>query len=442
MIDIERSIPSVIDGMKKSQRQVLCGALHLFKNNDSKHVKVAQLASFIASHVNYAHGETSLNETIISMAQSYAASNNVPLLEGHGAFGTRMQNGKDAASPRYVYASLAKATRKLFSTDDEAVLDYVYEEGQRVQPKFFTPNLPMLLINGSQGIATGYSTFIPCFNPEDIASIVRSLIDEDHKDPKDDPLPYYKGYSANHLTTSNETHWIFRGQLEKGTQPQKFIIKEIPIGYSMETYKTKVLHPLLEDGVLTDFKVDHVDENTPKFIVNFKQPSECPFTLLKLETKFSKLNMVALDSKGKVNRYSTVMQIIHDWLKVKLDFTERKRKFLIQKNEEHLLFIGHKIKFIKSVVDGYTSLRLSEEALLLFMEQSLQIPTAVGQKLLTMQLKQFTLNRVRALETEANNLNTSNQNLKNATAQDLIKKSMNELRKSNKNLKRARDDFF
>lgn len=78
-----------------------------------------------------------------------------------GQFGTWKQGGKDAASPRYIFTSMPKLTKTLFHTDDMNLLVYLYEEGKKIEPENYVPIIPMVLVNGAEGIATGYSTMIP-----------------------------------------------------------------------------------------------------------------------------------------------------------------------------------------------------------------------------------------------------------------------------------------
>ena len=110
--DCIRSIPSMIDGLKPSQRKVLFGC---FKRNLTKEIKVIQLSGYISENVLYHHGEQSLNQTIVSMAQDFVGSNNINYLVPNGQFGTRIMGGKDSASPRYIYTYLHPIARYLFN---------------------------------------------------------------------------------------------------------------------------------------------------------------------------------------------------------------------------------------------------------------------------------------------------------------------------------------
>ena len=123
----------------------------------------------VSEHASYHHGEASLHSTIIGMAQDFVGSNNVPLLKAGGQFGTRLQGGKDAASPRYIYTRLNNPiARLLFPVADDPVLIQQEDDGQIIEPLFFVPVIPFVLVNGARGIGTGYSTSIPQFNPLEI----------------------------------------------------------------------------------------------------------------------------------------------------------------------------------------------------------------------------------------------------------------------------------
>merc|ERR1719181_513786 len=134
----------MVDGLKVGQRKVLFGA---FKKKITSDIKVAQLSGYVAEHSAYHHGEASLQGTIISLAQTFVGSNNVNLLVPSGQFGTRLQGGKDSASARYIYTRLERITRLIFHPDDDAILDWQNDDGQSIEPTWYMPVLPLLLIN-------------------------------------------------------------------------------------------------------------------------------------------------------------------------------------------------------------------------------------------------------------------------------------------------------
>jgi DNA topoisomerase-2 len=174
--DNERSIPCIIDGFKPSQRKVLFAC---FKRKLKQEIKVAQLTGYVAEHAVYHHGEASLQQTIINMAQNFCGSNNVNLLTPSGQFGTRRLGGKDAASPRYIFTSLEPIARAIFHPDDDELLNYLNDDGNTVEPQFYVPVIPMVLVNGADGIGTGWSSNVNNYDVRDIISDLKALIEAD-----------------------------------------------------------------------------------------------------------------------------------------------------------------------------------------------------------------------------------------------------------------------
>ena len=172
--DNMRSIPSMVDGFKPGQRKVL---FTCFKRNLKKDTKVVELAGSVLGLAAYQHGDTSLHGTIVGLAQSFVGSNNVNCLEPSGNFGSRLQGGSDAASPRYIYTRLSPFARKIFHPADEPLLTYNTDDERMIEPETYIPIVPMVLINGADGIGTGWSTSIPNYNPEDIVENLKLMME-------------------------------------------------------------------------------------------------------------------------------------------------------------------------------------------------------------------------------------------------------------------------
>ena len=205
-LDNERSIPSIVDGFKPGQRKVLFAC---FKRNLQKEIKVAQLAGSVAELSAYHHGEASLMSTIINLAQNFVGSNNLNLLMPIGQFGTRLHGGKDAASPRYIFTNLNSLTRLLFNPKDDPLLDYINDDGQRVEPEFYCPILPTVLVNGAEGIGTGYSSKLPNYNVKDIIDNLKRLI------RKEEPMrmkPYYKNFRGT-IDRLDDYRYVVNGEV-------------------------------------------------------------------------------------------------------------------------------------------------------------------------------------------------------------------------------------
>lgn len=238
--DVIRSIPSVVDGLKPSQRKVLYAC---FKRKLRSEIKVAQLAGYVSEHTGYHHGEVSLHATIVNMAQDFVGSNNVPLLEPIGQFGTRLQGGKDAASPRYIYTQLSPVARLLFPEADDPLLEWLEDDGERIEPQFYVPVIPFGLLNGARGIGTGWSTAIPPHHPIEVVDAVRSRILDETFQSK--PLmPWFRGYEGN-VKRSSRGVYRFEGNVSHNRL--KININELPPRVWTQQYK-ETLSSMVQDG--------------------------------------------------------------------------------------------------------------------------------------------------------------------------------------------------
>ena len=164
---------------------------------------MAQLAGSVAEISAYHHGEASLMGTIIGLAQNFIGSNNINLLEPHGQFGTRLLGGKDSASPRYINTKLSPLARHVFNENDDNILDYLMDDNLRIEPEWYIPILPMVLVNGADGIGVGWSTCVPNHNPRDIIRNIRGMLrgrafSELH--------PWYKGFRV-------QSQWVSRANM-------------------------------------------------------------------------------------------------------------------------------------------------------------------------------------------------------------------------------------
>ncbi len=172
--NLERSIPHICDGLKESTRKILYACLK--RNLYHNEIKVAQLAGNVSEVTAYHHGENSLQEAIIGMAQIFVGTNNINILEPKGQMGSRISGGQDASSPRYIYTLLSKLTKLIFKEEDNSILNYLDEDGLSIEPEYYMPIIPMILVNGGIGIGTGYSTNIAQYNPSDIINIYLDII--------------------------------------------------------------------------------------------------------------------------------------------------------------------------------------------------------------------------------------------------------------------------
>ena len=263
--DNVRSIPCAVDGFKPGQRKVIFTCM---KRNDKKEVKVAQLAGSVAEMSAYHHGEASLCGTIVNIAQNYVGSNNINLLMPNGQFGTRLCGGKDSASPRYIFTMLSPLTRLIFHPHDDPLLNFLDDDNQRIEPEWYMPIIPMVLVNGIEGIGTGWSTKIPNHNPRDIVSNIRLMMQEREPKPM---IPWYKNFKGS-VIPAGDGRFVTVGNCSI-LDNNKLEISELPIGTWTQKYKEDILEPLLHGNekvkaILSDYKEYNTD-TTIRFVVGF-----------------------------------------------------------------------------------------------------------------------------------------------------------------------------
>ena len=260
------------------------------------------MSGYVAEHSAYHHGEVSLQQTIVSMAQNFVASNNINLLLPIGQFGTRNQGGKEAASARYIYTKLSPVTRHLFHEADDAVLTYLEEEGQSIEPNYYLPIIPLALVNGAEGIGTGWSTFIPCHNPRDVIANIRRLM---NGEPYQQLHPWYKGYTGS-IVAAEGKH-IVTGVYEV-LEEDELEITELPIGKWTRDYKT-FLEDLATKDEVEDIREYH-QENRVHFVLKVPKLRAIEaaegglIKKFKLQTSLSGSNYVLWDEEGQIGRFA------------------------------------------------------------------------------------------------------------------------------------------
>ncbi|GJN14056.1 hypothetical protein PR202_gb00831 [Eleusine coracana subsp. coracana] len=359
MADLQRSIPSMVDGLKPGQRKILFCS---FKRNLFKDAKVAQFSGYVSEHSAYHHGEQSLASTIIGMAQYFVGSNNINLLYPSGQFGTRNTGGKDAASGRYIFTRLSHITRTIFPKDDDILLNYLNEDGQKIEPTWYVPIIPMVLVNGSEGIGTGWSTFIPNYNPRDIIANLRRLLNDEITEPMH---PWYQGFKGSIERTSTKdtgVTYTITGIIE-AVNDTKLRITELPIRRWTEDYK-KFIESLLpeHEGFIETFKMQG-DADDVYFDITLSEENmniakqEGLEKKFKLTTTIGTTNMHLFDSDGKIRKYDTPEQILEEFYKLRLAFYEKRKKALLENLELEFRKLSNKVRFIGLVVAGDIDVR-------------------------------------------------------------------------------------
>ena len=359
--DCDRSIPNLMDGLKISLRKILFAA---FKKNLTTEIKVAQFSGYVSEHSCYHHGEESLNQAIKGMAQNFVGSNNINLLVPSGQFGTRLKGGEDSASPRYIFTLLNKVTRMLFPVADDAILSYLDDDGTIVEPIFYAPIIPMLLVNGSKGIGTGFSTDVMCYNPNEIVNYLKAKLRNEEYTQQF--VPFYDGFTGT-IEKIGDSKFIIRGKYETlGTD--KIRVIELPIGYWTDNFKEH-LESLIESEQIKDYQDMSRDTNVDFTIVFSKgKLAELELVkldhgcngvdkLLKLMTTHTTTNMHAFDAKDKLRKFEKVEEIIDMYYETRLELYSERKKHQIVSLQAELKLLSNKAKYIQANLDGSIDLR-------------------------------------------------------------------------------------
>lgn len=345
--NLERAIPNVMDGLKVSQRKILYAAL---KRNLTSEIRVAQLAGYVSEHTGYHHGEQSLNDAIVGMAQDFMGANNIPWLVPQGQFGTRLQGGSDSASPRYIHTYLQPIVKRLLPVADARVLSYKDDDGTPVEPEWYAPILPMLLVNGARGIGTGYSTYIPSCDPAALKTILQDWLGGT-KDALDRPIPiHFKGFKGK-VSEDGTATGVFKKEKDVS------VVTELPPGTWTQDYR-EWLEKELADGRLKEY----VDTSTDTDIhIRIKGLDETAL-VKSLTEKLRTTNMHAFNHKGVITKYATLNDILKEFAAVRLDLYEKRRLQTIKTLESELPYHTNVVRFIQDQIADVPTLVLKKKS--------------------------------------------------------------------------------
>lgn len=355
----ERSIPSVIDGLKPSQRKVIYTFFNMSKEKASTSTKVFQLTGKVADFASYHHGDSSLNETITKMGQDFVGSNNIPLIEKDGQFGSRNKLGKDASAPRYIAGYLSKLARLIFPKIDDELLTTKIEDNSPVEPLFYIPIIPMLLVNGATGIGTGWSTDIPMFNPDDLIRITWNRLEGKKELLK--ILPWCRNYKGTVVDMGD--FWRFIGNIDK-INTTTYRINEIPVGMSIDELRDQ-MNQMIETGILKEYvnmasrkskkEIDN-DPDAFEFILTFMSDKVTNdmdesdiATEMNLYRDIRKTNMVAFDHECHPRRYKDIDALYNEWYEVRMDLYKQRYNHIIELMKLEILKLKNKLRFCQNI---------------------------------------------------------------------------------------------
>ena len=348
--DNQRSIPNILDGFKPTQRKIIYAALKYLQHGE---MKVAQFGAKVAEKTDYHHGEMSIMNTIINMAQNYMGSNNIHLLEPNGGFGTRLNNN-DAASPRYIHTSLSSMAKLIFHPQDNVLLKQNISDNKPVEPEWFMPCVPMILVNGSEGIGTGFSTEILKYNIEDLCEYL--VCKMNGKPFTKLLLPWYRGFKGT-VKRISENKYVTYGVYTIIPKERILHITELPVGVWTDTFKKMIETKWqAEEGILDvqngsdDVRIDFKIKCSPSYFEHLQQMTKVKLiNEFHLISKLSETNMYLFDRNHQIKKYHSVLEILDEYYETRLEFYDKRKENILRILKHEVLELFNKMRFIRYI---------------------------------------------------------------------------------------------
>lgn len=432
--DCARSLPHVMDGFKECNRKILYVSL---KTNLKTEIRVEQLSARVSEQSEYHHGGVSLDGAIKKMAQNFCGSNLIPLFTRGGGFGSRQKNGDDAGSSRYIYTKLDTCTPYIFRDEDLDVLKYrLGDENTPIEPEYYVPIIPMILVNGSSGIGTGYSTDIPTFNPLDIIKNVKLWI---HNSVHSEQLqlaeltPWYDKFLGT-VEKVSDKKFVMKGQI-RSIGRNVYQVYEIPITTAIDDYRIFLLE-LMDEKKIGDFHSKSGDNNVD-FIVTAINDEPLTIENMKLSTSISLTNMVAFNREGLIKKYNDVNEIINEFCTIRFDYYKARKAHLLRKWKPEIDRLAYTCKFITEVTTGNIELfaesggikvpKSTDELEVELKEKGFPMVKDGYSYLLDLTIRNMTKERIKQVRKELEKLNGDWNTLNNTSEQDIWIKELDEL---------------
>lgn len=395
--DNKRNIPNLIDGLKWTQRKVL----YAFINHIGKNKIVCDKGGMRAADLtHYAHGATSMIDVLLKMAQNYPGSNNLPLFDALGQFGNRLDH--DASSPRYISTKLNDNYKKLFDQDDEHILIKQSIEGDEVEPLYYLPKLPLLLINGSRGTGNGFSANVLAYNPENVRDAVKECLK--HGYVKNSLVPWIKGYTGTITKDSSTGQVAYKGKLEVKNSTT-IIITELPPNVQLKDYEA-VLRKLIDSKLIKDYD-NESKEAYWRFVIN------CPRTTteLSMDILLDKFKLISKDTETlaawvpngndmTIRIFDGVEDLIAIWCEHRLEWYEKRRLNLIDRYTAELDWLKTKKRFIEWWNESAADLVKKKKAELIVAMDKITTDPEYINRLLSLRISSLGIDEIAELDYE------------------------------------------
>lgn len=420
-----RAIPSVIDGFKPTARKIIFIADKVWRTGSEKPLKIFQLGGRIASEAHYHHGDASLSGAIIGMAQSF--KNSLPLLEEIGQFGSI--RSPEAGAPRYISTKLTKNFRLLYK--DFELLENQVEEGNVIEPKFFLPIIPTVLLNGSSGIAVGFATNILNRNPLDLIDACVKVLDGKRVGKL---LPWLKDYNGPIEQVGTSNQYIMRGQYQI-TNTTTVTVSELPPSVTFQKYEAH-LNSLQDRGIIASYEdnsangINYIIKFARATLTNLIEKDKLDQTLKMIETETE--NLTCLDERGKLLIFENIPQIVEYFTNFRLSFYSKRKAFLINKYNEELTYLSNRARFIKLIIDGKLKVNnVPRKEIILYLETNkFDQVNGTYLYLLNMPIHSLSKETYEALLKEVSEKQAELAEIKKKDPTDMYREDLNELKKN------------
>lgn len=419
-----RGIPFIGDGFKQAHRKAVWGMLKRGENADKDTVE--RIAARIASDTDYLHGVGSLEGTIVGMAQTHAGSNNIALFSAYGQFGNRLN--KKASASRYIKTRLAPVFRQIFRKEDDLIFDFIDSNGMKVEPKYFMPILPLVLVNGAEGMGTGHSCYILPYNPDDLKAAILKVLD-DKKLKANSLVPYFNGFAGSVIRDPVSGQVVVEGKcaIKEGRKPT-ITVTELPVGMQSDAYKAH-LDKLEDRGVILGY--DNLsDKNGFEFVIRIPQETveksddelKKLFKLISRETE----NLTVWNGDGVLTRYRCVEDLLVDFVYWRLERYEDRRVALIKKLEADIAWATERYRFIMFYLKNVNYFRDTETKII--HDRMTAEGFTRNEDLLSMPMRSLTKQKIAELMAEVEKLKLQVTELESDTPDAMYKRELKSLK--------------
>jgi DNA topoisomerase-2 len=443
---LRRALPSLWDGFTESMRKIIYG---LFLRNFQGPKNIEILGAAVKEVAHYEHAIASLYKTMQNMAKGFVGSNNIPLLTNDSEMGSRiggLSANSDECAPRYSLTQLEEVTRSIFPQVDNELCKHRYESNDKVEYVHYIPAIPMVLVNGTKSIGTGFSSTIPSYNPTDIVNWIKLwLTDPDKLDELEYLTPWYRNFKGKITLIYDDNNipikWESRGILEKGPEKDWWHIRELPI----DLWGNKMAEELeyLQSGqpvkgskkkptkntYLLDFK-DLCSANTIHYMIKPRKEYipdiDTKGNLTMLKSTHSLTNMVLIDENDYPKRYNTAEEILEEFCERRIVFYDKRKTYLLDSLHKKYKVESNRYKFVKAVVDGRLKLNQEDTQLESDMMSLKLAKMSTGETrepsydyLLSMQMRSMTKKKLEELQKLIDNINKDITILQGKKAKDL-----------------------